>query len=85
MITIVTEILWLSTALAVFSSVILFILNPLYAYWIENKYRIDLESELYIKVSEAVEIAVEDGLQISINFTVGEPEVEEASKEKESS
>jgi len=84
MITIITEILWLSTALAVFSSVILIILNPLYAYWIENKYRIDLESELYIKVSEAVEIAAEDGLQISINFTVGEPEVEEASKEKES-
>ena len=85
MITIVTEILWLATALAVFSSVILFILNPLYAFWMENKYHIDLESELYNKVSEAVEMAAEDGLRISINFIVGEPEVEEASKEKESS
>ena len=43
----------------------------------------DLESELYQKVSEAVEMAEEDGLQISIKFLVGEPEVEEASKEKD--
>ena len=79
----ITEILWLATALAVFSSVVLFVLNPLYAFWIENKYHIDLESELYQKVSEAVEMAEEDGLQISIKFLVGEPEVEEASKEKD--
>tara|TARA_R110002167_G_scaffold85012_2_gene230827 strand:+ start:992 stop:1246 length:255 start_codon:yes stop_codon:yes gene_type:complete len=81
--TMITEILWLATALAVFSSVVLFVLNPLYAFWIENKYHIDLESELYQKVSEAVEMAEEDGLQISIKFLVGEPEVEEASKEKD--
>lgn len=79
----ITEILWLATALAVFSSVVLFVLNPLYAFWIENKYHMDLESELYQKVSEAVEMAEEDGLQISIKFLVGEPEVEEASKEKD--
>ena len=81
--TMITEILWLATALAVFSSVVLFVLNPLYAFWIENKYHMDLESELYRKVSEAVEMAEEDGLQISIKFLVGEPEVEEASKEKD--
>jgi|TARA_R110000796_G_scaffold158951_1_gene275567 hypothetical protein len=81
--TMITEILWLATALAVFSSVVLFVLNPLYAFWIENKYHMDLESELYQKVSEAVEMAEEDGLQISIKFLVGEPEVEEASKEKD--
>jgi len=82
-ITMVTEILWLATALAVFSSVILFILNPLYAFWIENKYNMDLESEIYQKVSEAIESAAEDGSIISINIIIGEPEVEEASKEKD--
>jgi len=83
-ITMVTEILWLATALAVFSSVILFILNPLYAFWMETKYHIDLESELYHKVSEAVEMATEDGLQISIKFLIGEPEVEEDKHQEES-
>jgi len=79
----ITEILWLASALAVLASVVLLVLNPLYAFWMENKYHIDLESELYQKVAEAVEEASQDGLQISIKFLIGEPDVEEASKEKD--
>jgi len=73
----ITDILWLTAALAVLASVIIAVLNPLYAFWTENKYHMDLEGELYQSVSEAVEKATEEGLQISVQFTIGEPEVEE--------
>jgi hypothetical protein len=56
----------------------------LYAFWIENKYHIDLEGDLYQAVSEAVEKAAEDGSLISIQLNIGEPTVEEATEEKES-
>lgn len=84
MIGLITDVIWLASALAVLTSVVLFMLNPLYAFWIESKYHIDLESDLYQAVSEAVEKAADDGLQISIQLLVGEPTVEEASKEEES-
>jgi hypothetical protein len=54
MINMVTDILWLSTALAVFSCVVLFIMNPLYVYWLETKYQVDTECELYQLITEAV-------------------------------
>jgi len=80
----IIDIVWLASALAVLASVVLFILNPVYAFWIENKYHIDLESELYQAVSEAVEEAVADGSSVKVQLLVGEPPIEEASKEKES-
>lgn len=84
MIGMIIDIVWLTSALAVLASVVLFILNPVYAFWIENKYHIDLESELYQAVSEAVEEAVADGSSVKVQLLVGEPPIEEASKEKES-
>ena len=84
MIGIIIDVIWLASALAVLTSVVLFMLNPLYAFWIENKYHIDLESELYQAVTEAVEKAADDGSLISIQLLVGEPKIEEASKEEES-
>jgi hypothetical protein len=80
----ITDVIWLASALAVLTSVVLFMLNPLYAFWIETKYHIDLEGDLYQAVSEAVEKAADDGSLISIQLNVGEPPVEEASKEEES-
>jgi len=80
----ITDVIWLASALAVLTSVVLFMLNPLYAFWIENKYHIDLEGDLYQAVSEAVEKAAEDGSLISIQLNIGEPTVEEATEEKES-
>jgi len=77
---IITDILWLTAALAVLTSVVIAVLNPLYAFWIENKYHMDLEGKLYESVSEAVEKAYEEGLQISVQFIIGEPEVEEEAK-----
>lgn len=84
MIGVIIDVIWLASALAVLTSVVLFMLNPLYAFWIENKYHIDLESELYQAVTEAVEKAADDGSLISIQLLVGEPKIEEASKEEES-
>ena len=84
MIGMIIDIIWLASALAVLTSVVLFMLNPLYAFWIENKYHIDLEGELYQAVTEAVEKAADDGSLISIQLLVGEPKIEEASKEEES-
>jgi hypothetical protein len=81
---VIIDVIWLASALAVLTSVVLFMLNPLYAFWIENKYHIDLESELYQAVTEAVEKAADDGSLISIQLLVGEPKIEEASKEEES-
>jgi len=80
----ITDVIWLASALAVLTSVVLFMLNPLYAFWIESKYHMDLEGTLYQAVTEAVEKAADGGLQISIQLIVGEPDVEEASKEEES-
>jgi len=48
----ITDVIWLPSALAVLTSLVLFMLNPLYAFWIESKYHIDLESDLYQAVSE---------------------------------
>ena len=83
MIGLITDVIWLASALAVLTSVVLFMLNPLYAFWIESKYHMDLEGTLYQAVTEAVEKAADGGLQISIQLIVGEPDVEEASKEKD--
>jgi hypothetical protein len=70
MINFIIDILWLSSALAVFSCIVLFILNPLYDYWVENKNTIDKESALYSSVVAAV--AQADGENISIQLVIGD-------------
>ena len=77
MIELVTNILWLSAALGVFCTVVFFMLSPIYAIWIENKYHIDLESNLYEQISKAIEKATEEGLPIQVQIIIGEEEVEE--------
>ena len=84
MINMVTDILWLSTALAVFSCVVLFIMNPLYIYWLETKYQVDTECELYQKITEAVETASAESKDISVQIILGEPTIVEAAEEGES-
>ena len=66
MINFIIDILWLSSALAVFSCIVLFILNPMYEYWMINKNDIDTESELYISVRKAVEEAEGDSIEIKL-------------------
>lgn len=53
----------------------------MYAFWVENKYGIDVESDLYAQIAEAVEKAGEEGQEISVKITIGEPDIEEAAKE----
>ena len=66
MIDFIIDILWLSSALSVFSCIVLFILNPMYEYWMINKNDIDTESELYISVRKAVEEAEGDPIEIKL-------------------
>ena len=73
MINFITDILWLSAALAVFSCVVLFLLSPLYEFWSINKGKIDTESELYKSVLEAVDKA--EGQSIQIQLVIGEEDV----------
>tara|TARA_B110000902_G_scaffold74497_1_gene88130 strand:- start:532 stop:777 length:246 start_codon:yes stop_codon:yes gene_type:complete len=79
--TLIADVLYLSAALAIFATVVLFVLSPMYAFWIENKYGIDVESDLYAQIAEAVEKAGEEGQEISVKITIGEPDIEEAAKE----
>tara|TARA_B110000908_G_scaffold46888_1_gene57152 strand:- start:532 stop:780 length:249 start_codon:yes stop_codon:yes gene_type:complete len=81
MMTLIADVLYLSAALAIFATVVLFVLSPMYAFWIENKYGIDVESDLYAQIAEAVEKAGEEGQEISVKITIGEPDIEEAAKE----
>ena len=69
MIDFIIDILWLSSALAVFSCIVLFILSPMYEYWMINKNNIDTESELYQSVLKAVEEA--DGESIEVQLVIG--------------
>ena len=69
MIDFIIDILWLSSALAVFSCIVLFILSPMYEYWMITKNDIDTESELYISVLKAVEEA--DGESIEVQLVIG--------------
>lgn len=73
MIDFIIDILWLSSALAVFSCIILFILSPLYEFWMINKGNIDTESELYRSVLEAVDKA--EGQSIQVQLVIGEEDV----------
>ena len=66
MIDFIIDILWLSSALAVFSCIVLFILSPMYEYWMITKNDIDTESELYISVRKAVEEAEGDSIEIKL-------------------
>ena len=66
MIDFIIDILWLSSALSVFSCIVLFILSPMYEYWMINKNDIDTESELYISVLKAVEEAEGDSIEIKL-------------------
>ena len=66
MIDFIIEILWLSSALAVFSCIVLFILSPMYEYWMINKNDIDTESELYKSIIKAVEEAEGDSIEIKL-------------------
>lgn len=81
MMTLIADVLYLAAALAIFATIVLFVLNPMYAFWIENKYGIDIESDLYAQIADAVEKAGEEGKEISVKITIGEPEIEEAAKE----
>ena len=69
MIDFIIDILWLSSALSVFSCIVLFILSPMYEYWMINKNNIDTESELYQSVLKAVEEA--DGESIEVQLVIG--------------
>jgi hypothetical protein len=69
MIDFIIEILWLSSALAVFSCIVLFILSPMYEYWMINKNNIDTESELYKSILKAVEEA--EGESIEVQLVIG--------------
>jgi hypothetical protein len=69
MIDFIIDILWLSSALAVFSCIVLFILSPMYEYWMINKNNIDTESELYMSVLKAVEEA--EGESIEVQLVIG--------------
>jgi len=73
MIDFIIDILWLSSALAVFSCIVLFILSPLYEFWMINKGNIDTESELYKSVLEAVDKA--EGQSIQVQLVIGEEDV----------
>jgi hypothetical protein len=73
MINFIIDILWLSSALAVFSCIVLFILSPLYEFWMINKGNIDTESELYKSVLEAVDKA--EGQSIQVQLVIGEEDV----------
>ena len=69
MIDFIIDILWLSSALAVFSCIVLFILSPMYEYWMINKNNIDTESELYKSIAKAVEEA--EGESIEVQLVIG--------------
>tara|TARA_B110000902_G_scaffold76997_1_gene91576 strand:- start:554 stop:775 length:222 start_codon:yes stop_codon:yes gene_type:complete len=69
MIDFIIDILWLSSALSVFSCIVLFILSPMYNFWMVSKNDIDTESELYISVLKAVEEA--DGESIEVQLVIG--------------
>ena len=69
MIDFIIDILWLSSALAVFSCIVLFILSPMYEYWMINKNDIDTESELYKSIIKAVEEA--EGESIEVQLVIG--------------
>ncbi len=66
MIDFIIDILWLSSALSVFSCIVLFLLKPMYEYWMINKNDIDTESELYISVRKAVEEAEGDSIEVQL-------------------
>ena len=66
MIDFIIDILWVSSALSVFSCIVLFLLNPMYEYWMINKNDIDTESELYISVLKAVEEAEGDSIEVQL-------------------
>lgn len=85
MINLIVEVLWLSSALAVFTSVVLFIMNPLYEFFMDSKYKIDVESELYKQINEAVELAATEGADISVQIIVGDKKVEEEAAEAKDS
>lgn len=84
MISLIIEMLWLSSALAVFASVVLFIMNPLYEFFMDSKYKIDTESHLYKQINEAVELAADQGADISVQIIVGDKKVEEEAEAKDS-
>ena len=46
--------------------IVLFILSPVYNFWIVSKNDIDTESELYISVRKAVEEAEGDSIEIKL-------------------
>jgi len=77
-----SSIIWLGCALGVFAAIILFLLSPLYAMWAEHKYHIDIESEIYKRISEAVEEAVAEGNSINVQITIEGSTSEEPQKEE---
>jgi hypothetical protein len=63
------SILWLATGLAALGGVVFFFLIPAYGHWIVNKTGMDVESDLYESVVEAVDEAETTGGSVEIRIT----------------
>ena len=80
----VVSILWLASAIAVLSAVILMALVPAYGFWIESKTGMDVEGYLYTILTEAIDEAEEVGGSIEVRVvteaskasTEGKPDVQ---------
>ena len=61
-----SEIVWIAAGLAVFASVVLFVLAPVYSAWSELRSNINTESELYDVVVKALDEFEETGNAVTI-------------------
>jgi|TARA_R110000796_G_scaffold38968_1_gene97609 hypothetical protein len=61
-----TEVVWLAAGLAVLGSVIMFFLCPLYEHFKFIKYNVDIESELYKVMCDALDKSQETGKSVNI-------------------
>jgi len=61
-----TEVVWLAAGLAVLGSVIMFFLSPLYENFKFMKHHVDIESELYKIMCDALDKSEETGKSVNI-------------------
>ena len=61
-----TEVVWLAAGLAVLGSVIIFFLSPMYEFFKYTKHSVDIESELYKIMCDALDKSEETGKSINI-------------------
>ena len=71
------QIVWIAAGLAVFLTVVFAFLEPIYMGWKEAKAEIDTASDLWTRITEAIDAAAEAGGKIRVEITVGEPSEEE--------